>query len=48
MNVTNSTETANPIVLALYASIFTWGGTALGAALVFIIPNATRKFLGMF
>lgn len=49
MNVsmgTDSLEHVNPIVLALFSSFFTWGGTALGAAMVFVFPTKTRKFLG--
>lgn len=29
----------HPILAALYASLFTWGLTALGAALVFVFPK---------
>lgn len=34
-----------PIPQALVASFFTWGVTALGAALVFILPKNSKKFL---
>ena len=48
MNSTDvdSFENSNPLLLAFYSSFFTWGGTALGAAMVFILPATTRKFLG--
>lgn len=36
----------DPIVQALFASLFTWGVTALGAALVFVLPSNSKKFLG--
>lgn len=35
----------NPILAALYASLFTWGLTALGAALVFFFKKANRAVL---
>jgi ZIP family zinc transporter len=35
----------NPITAALYASLFTWGLTALGAALVFFFKKANRAVL---
>ncbi|MFH4984766.1 hypothetical protein AB6A40_011475 [Gnathostoma spinigerum] len=35
----------NPIVQALLASVFTWGVTALGAAVVFILPPHSKKLL---
>ena len=31
--------TQNPIIQALYAGLFTWGLTALGAALVFLMAG---------
>ena len=34
-----------PILQALYAGIFTWGLTALGAALVFLFNSSNRKIL---
>ncbi|PBB06189.1 MULTISPECIES: ZIP family metal transporter [Salimicrobium] len=35
----------NPVILALLGSLFTWGMTALGAALVFLIKGSSQKFL---
>ena len=35
----------NPILQALYAGLFTWGLTALGAALVFLFKTSNRKAL---
>ncbi len=35
----------NPILAALYAGLFTWGLTAIGAGLVFFFNNSNRKFL---
>ena len=35
----------SPIMQALYAGLFTWGLTALGAALVFLFKNSSRKAL---
>ncbi|KAI1722293.1 ZIP zinc transporter domain-containing protein [Ditylenchus destructor] len=35
----------DPILQALLASLFTWGVTALGAALVFVLPANSKKFL---
>ena len=37
--------TQNPIMQALYAGLFTWGLTALGAALVFLFNKSNRKVL---
>ena len=34
-----------PVMQALYAGLFTWGLTALGAALVFLFKNSNRKVL---
>ena len=34
-----------PITQALYAGLFTWGLTALGASLVFLFKNSSRKIL---
>ena len=34
-----------PILQALYAGLFTWGLTALGAALVFLFKSSNRKIL---
>lgn len=36
---------ANPILAAFYASLFTWGLTALGAGLVFFFKKASRAVL---
>lgn len=35
----------NPIIQALLATLFTWGVTALGSALVFLFKNLNRKVL---
>ena len=35
----------NPIMAALYASLFTWGMTALGASLVFFFKKAKRSVM---
>ncbi len=35
-------ETINPILAALYATIFTWGVTALGAGVVFFSRKKTK------
>ncbi len=35
----------NPVVQALIATLFTWGVTALGAALVFFFKNVSKKVL---
>uniref|UniRef100_A0A914EPS0 Zinc transporter ZIP11 n=1 Tax=Acrobeloides nanus TaxID=290746 RepID=A0A914EPS0_9BILA len=35
----------DPVIQALLASLFTWGVTALGAALVFVLPSNSKKFL---
>ena len=37
--------TQGPIMQALYAGLFTWGLTALGASLVFLFKNSSRKVL---
>jgi len=36
---------AHPILSAFYASVFTWGLTALGASLVFFFKKANRAVL---
>ena len=36
-----------PVMQALYAGLFTWGLTALGAALVFLFNTSNRKVLDM-
>lgn len=38
-------ENLNPIVITILATLFTWGMTALGAALVFTQKNVNQKFL---
>ena len=38
-------ETINPILAALYATLFTWGLTALGASLVFFFKTMNRAVL---
>jgi zinc transporter, ZIP family len=46
--IINYFESINPILAALYATIFTWGLTALGAALVFLFKGMNRAlFDGM-
>ena len=35
----------DPIILALFAGIFTWGMTALGASLIYLRKEPSRKFL---
>ena len=35
-----------PVMQALYAGLFTWGLTALGAALVFLFNSSNRKASG--
>ncbi|MCL7987036.1 ZIP family metal transporter [Sphingobacterium sp. lm-10] len=37
----------HPLQAALFAGLFTWGVTALGAALVFFFKEINRKFLNM-
>lgn len=34
----------NPILLALFATLFTWGITALGSAMVFSLKLSIKKF----
>ncbi|HBY70296.1 MAG TPA: ZIP family metal transporter, partial [Flavobacteriaceae bacterium] len=38
-------ESIDPILAALYATLFTWGLTALGASLVFFFKNMNRVAL---
>lgn len=38
-------STLTPTVQALYATLFTWGVTALGAALVFFFKRVNQKVL---
>jgi len=40
-----SFKTLNPVLLALFATLFTWGVTALGAALVFFFKTINQKIL---
>jgi len=35
----------NPVMMALFATLFTWGVTALGAAMVFFFKNINRRVL---
>lgn len=44
-NIFSFFENINPVVGALYASLFTWGLTALGASLVFIFKTMNRGAL---
>jgi ZIP family zinc transporter len=37
----------NPVMAALYAGLFTWGLTALGASLVFLFKNPKRSVMDM-
>lgn len=41
----NSLQELNPVLLALYATLFTWGVTALGAALVFFFKSINQMIL---
>src|SRR5690606_9847614 len=38
-------ESVSPIIAALYASLFTWGMIAMGAALVYLFKNPSRRLL---
>ena len=38
-------ETIDPVLAALYATLFTWGVTALGASLVFFFKGMNRMVL---
>jgi len=38
-------ESLNPVLAALYAGLFTWCVTAIGAGLVFFFKSSSRKFL---
>ena len=44
-NVISYFESINPILAALYATLFTWGLTALGASLVFFFKTMNRAVL---
>ena len=37
----------NPILLALFAGIFTWSLTALGAAMVFFFKEIKQKYFNL-
>jgi ZIP family zinc transporter len=37
----------NPVILALLATLFTWGVTALGAGMVFFFRNINKKILNL-
>lgn len=43
--IINYFESINPILAAFYATLFTWGLTALGASLVFLFKGVNRAFL---
>lgn len=43
--IINYFESINPILAAFYATLFTWGLTALGAALVFLFKGMNRALL---
>lgn len=38
-------EGINPVLAAFYATVFTWGMTALGAAAVYLFKNPSKKLL---
>ena len=38
-------ENTDPVLGALYATLFTWGLTALGASFVFLFKTMNRVFL---
>jgi ZIP family zinc transporter len=38
----------DPIIQALLAGLFTWFVTAVGAAMVYVIPSNSKKLLGLF
>lgn len=40
-------EKFNPVIQAFFATLFTWGVTAMGASLVLFTENVNRKFLDM-
>lgn len=44
-NLINYFESISPILAALYATLFTWGLTALGASFVFFFKNMNRVLL---
>ena len=44
-NIYNWFIEENPVMQALYAGLFTWILTALGASLVFLFKSSNRKIL---
>lgn len=44
-NITTYMGSIHPVLAALYAGLFTWALTALGAGLVFVFNSSNRKFL---
>ena len=44
-DIINYFESINPILAAFYATLFTWGLTALGAAFVFFFKKMNRALL---
>lgn len=44
-SIINYFESINPVLAALYATLFTWFLTALGASFVFFFKNMNRTFL---
>lgn len=45
MNLIQFFSQYNPVIQALFATLFTWGMTAIGAASIFITREINRKFL---
>ena len=43
--IINYLGTINPVLAALYATLFTWGVTALGASLVFFFKNSNKAVM---
>ena len=43
--IINYFENINPVLAAFYATVFTWAMTALGAAIVFLVRNPSKKLL---
>lgn len=43
-SITTYLENVDPVLAALYATLFTWGITALGASFVFLFKNMSRAF----
>ena len=46
-SIVNYFESIDPVLAALYATLFTWGLTALGASLVFFKQMNRKLFDGM-